>query len=322
MARNACWVGAALLWAGGCLSADSFSWTDDGGALRLEYGDKPVLQYNQAPVAQPDGVADVFARSAYIHPIWSTAGQVITDDFPSDHYHQRGLFLAWTKTQFGELHPDFWNLGSKTGRIVCTGIDSQSAGADEATLVTLHEWQAYQDEQWTPVLNERWTLRVSAAQGVWVIDLESEQSCATDAPVILPKYHYGGMSYRGAREWLEDPAKCVVLTSAALERAASDGSAAEWCFMGGELGEGFGGATLMDHPDNPRHPNQLRVHPTVPYFGFMLPQGGEYEIGADVPHTFRYRILIHAQMPTAESIDALLGGSETPAPEARPTPGK
>jgi hypothetical protein len=287
----------------------AFDWTDENGALRLSWDGQPVLQYNYETVEPPEGVGDAFARNAYLHPVWSPTGQIVTDDFPADHYHQRGIFLAWTKTEFGDLHPDFWNLGSLTGRIICEQVESKDADAAGATLVTKHLWQARRGEAWVPVLRETWTIRVHAPTAAdadcWTMDLTSRQECATDTPLVLPVYFYGGFAYRGARAWLEQRDLAWALTSEGKARQSADRTTGKWCVMGGPLGDGWGGATVMDHPGNLRHPNWLRVHPSIPYFGYMLPQAEAFTFEPGKEHLFRYRILVHSSQPTAEQLEAL-----------------
>ncbi|MGQ9733262.1 MAG: PmoA family protein [Candidatus Zipacnadales bacterium] len=288
-------------------SQGGFEWSKVNGALRLSWETRPVLQYNVEIVQPPEGGAEVFARNAYIHPLWNPRGDVVTDDFPPDHYHQRGLFLAWTKTEFGDLHPDFWNLGSKTGRIVHQAVEIMEANAASATLRVTHEWQALQKEEWLPVLTEHWTIQAHAPAmtppEIWVLDLISEQQCASDKPLVLPQYFYGGMAYRGSRHWLDHPELVTVLTSEGLGRLAANETSAKWCLMGGPLEHGFGGVTMMDHPDNPRFPNRLRVHPKVPYFGFMLPQAESYVIEPTAKLRLRYRILVHAVQPDEDTLN-------------------
>ncbi len=287
----------------------AFEWTDENGALRLSWDGKPVLQYSRELVQPPEGVGEAFARNAYLHPVWSPTGRIVTDDFPSDHYHQRGIFLAWTKTEFADLHPDFWNLGSRTGRVRFQELPTRDATAQGAVLGVKHVWQANAGDEWVPVLNETWTIRVHAPAAetpdYWILDLTSQQECATDTPLVLPEYFYGGFAYRGAREWLENRDIVWALTSEGKDRQAADRTTGKWCAMGGELGDGWGGATVMDHPGNLRHPNRLRVHPNVPYFGYMLPQAEAFTFEPGQEYVFKYRILIHAAKPTAEQLEAL-----------------
>ncbi|MBM3335579.1 PmoA family protein, partial [Candidatus Sumerlaeota bacterium] len=75
--------------------------------LRLFEGDKPVLVYNFGMMLG-GSAPEKFRRSSYVHPIYGLDGEVLTDDFPRDHYHHRGLFWAWVRVDFGGQTYDPW----------------------------------------------------------------------------------------------------------------------------------------------------------------------------------------------------------------------
>jgi hypothetical protein len=78
-------------------------------SLGLWDGKQPVLVYNHG-VLLKDGVPANRARSTYVHPLYGLDGEVLTDDFPKDHYHHRGLFWAWPHVKIGERQYDLWDL--------------------------------------------------------------------------------------------------------------------------------------------------------------------------------------------------------------------
>lgn len=51
------------------------------------------------------------SRNNYFHPVYDLNGNVITEDFPKDHPHQRGLFWAWHELLIdGEKVADQWDI--------------------------------------------------------------------------------------------------------------------------------------------------------------------------------------------------------------------
>ncbi|MGZ8921068.1 MAG: DUF6807 family protein, partial [Limisphaerales bacterium] len=75
--------------------ADRFFFTNiTDKSLAIYEGRLPVLVYNHGVIHRA-GVPTDRARSTYIHPLYGLDGEVLTDDFPKDHYHHRGLFWAW-----------------------------------------------------------------------------------------------------------------------------------------------------------------------------------------------------------------------------------
>jgi len=93
-----------------------FAFVEEVGKwVRLTFKGRPVWQYNYG-VAAPPGAGELNATSGFLHPVWSPNGAIVTDWGPQDHYHHRGIFFAWTKTKWGKLAPDFWNLFAGSGR--------------------------------------------------------------------------------------------------------------------------------------------------------------------------------------------------------------
>jgi hypothetical protein len=70
--------------------------TDEGYSF-LEDG-REILFY-QRKAKSLDGR---FSRSDYVHPLYSLDGGVITEDFPPDHLHHRGVFWAWHQIWIGD----------------------------------------------------------------------------------------------------------------------------------------------------------------------------------------------------------------------------
>ncbi len=43
-----------------------------------------------------------YSRANYIHPLYSLDGEILTEDFPADHLHHRGIFWAWHQVWLGD----------------------------------------------------------------------------------------------------------------------------------------------------------------------------------------------------------------------------
>ena len=66
----------------------------------------PVLFYRTAPKATAEGT---FSRANYCHPLYGLDGKVLTEDFPRDHPHHRGIFWAWHQVYVGDAPMgDMW----------------------------------------------------------------------------------------------------------------------------------------------------------------------------------------------------------------------
>ena len=88
----------------------AFDLVDQDGAVTVTENGKPVLVYHYQPVAAPTGVLERYTRACYIHPLYGLDGDVLTQDFPLDHFHHRGVFWAWPECTVGGRRMDVWAL--------------------------------------------------------------------------------------------------------------------------------------------------------------------------------------------------------------------
>ena len=284
-------------------------WTferSEGGQLELSHEGRPVFRYNRNPVRHPDHDDPRQPRDAYIHPAYAPSGAVITGDYSKEsHPHHRGLFLAYTKTEVGDLHPDFWNIQGGGGKVHFDRLEGVAAGPVTARFTAFHRWEAERPgADPLVVLRERWDVEAYAIPGspYRLFDLTSTQR-ATDEPMVLPPYRYGGMAYRGPDSFFPEGV-LDVLTSEGYDRVRGDQEPARWVDLTGPIEDGsdtYAGAAIFDHPSNVNHPTPARIHPTrLPFFCFVPSHDEEVTIGPDEPTVFRYRILIHDGHPDAE----------------------
>ncbi len=138
-------------------------------------GHRPVLHYNHAKAALPEGIDTAYSRSGYIHPLFSPSGKILTTIQPPDHIHHYGLWNAWTRTQFRGKPVDFWNLGDKQGRVDYAGTISTLQGEAFQSLKTLHHHVAFDGEGGSDVaLKEELEVRVfNTGKDLNVIDYKT-----------------------------------------------------------------------------------------------------------------------------------------------------
>ncbi len=232
-------------------------------SLILKKNAKPVLQYNQSAVPAPDGASPLYERSGFIHPLWSPNGHVLTRIQPPDHLHHVGIWNPWTKTTFQGRHVDFWNLGSGLGTVRFAGFVSKTHGPVFGGFQTRQEHVDFSAPGPDLVaLNELWDVRVwNIDSPMYLWDLQTTLSCATDSSINLEAYRYGGgIGFRATEAWTKD--NCSVLTSEGKTRAHADGSRARWCLVQGEMPDGeTAGILFMSFPENREFPEPMRVWP-------------------------------------------------------------
>ena len=223
-------------------------------ALIIRQHNQKVMQYNVAEVFPPDTVNPIYRRSAFIHPLWSPSGNVLTRINPPDHRHHLGIWNPWTKTRFEGHSTDFWNLVEGQGTVKFGGFNALISGPVYGGFKVRQEHVDFQCKGGDKVaMNEEWDVRIwnigsYSGVKVWLWDLTTTLSCATSSSVMLEAYRYGGgIGFRGNEAWTNK--NSWVLTSEGKERKDADGSRARWCDVGGEFpGNGTSGILFMSNP--------------------------------------------------------------------------
>jgi hypothetical protein len=278
---------------------------DSPPAVTIRIGDKPVLVYNKATLQPPDGADPVFARSGFIHPLYTPSGNIVTDDFPPDHFHQHGLFFAWVNTTFERRNVDFWNQAERKGDVEHLSVtDVRSGDVFAELVVVLRHLDKSAVEGPKAALEETWTVRVYNVADPFLIDFISEQRTAGASALTVNDYHYGGMAIRGARQWTEHSGSDM-LTSEGKHRIDGNHTRPNWVEIYGPVDGTSAGAVLMGATDNFRYPQPVRLHPSMPYFCFAPMVAGEFRIDPGQVYRSRYRIAVHDGPPNRADNDRI-----------------
>jgi len=298
-------------------------------AITVTVDGKPVLTYNKATLTGPEGTEPYFKRSGHIHPIWNPDGQIVSGDFPSDHKHQHALFFAWTKCEFEGRKMEFWNQKLELGRIAHEKVLKVESGKTSGGFTVQLTYMDIAKGRSNPILHETWTVRVyDDAKDHFRFDLTSKQKCATDSPLKIQEYHYGGMALRGSNEWIdtslrdeirkweqakeknprahvaEPKRKYNYLTSESLKWREGNHSRPNWVSLHGKIDGKATGIAVLSHPSNFRSPQPVRLHPNMPYFCWAPMVLGEFEIAPGKPYVSKYRYIVHKGAPKAEKLNA------------------
>ncbi len=266
-------------------------------AIHLRVDDRDMLKYHTAVVEPPEGLDPRYRRSGFIHPLQTPSGAVVTEAFPEDHAHQHGVFFAWVDTTFEGRPVDFWNQAKGTGTVEHIRVNRCTDGPVFAEFdVMLRHVDLSAPGGPRPALNEYWTVRVYNRKDLFLIDIESRQQCAGESPLVLNEYHYGGMAWRGPTAWL-GKANSEFYTSGGQRRADGNHTRPEWVQAHGLIDGSPAGLTLMQHPENFRYPQPVRLHPDKPYFVFSPQVLGEFTIEPGQTYVSRYRMVLEDGPP-------------------------
>jgi hypothetical protein len=277
--------------------------------LNLKIHGRPVFSFVTTPQSLPDqDIKPVFLRGGYIHPVFTPSGRLVTDDYPSDHYHHHGIWFAWTKTEFEGRYPDFWNVGDGTGKVEFAFVDSAWKGPVHAGFKSQQRYVALTGPAPKTALNEEWEVRLynvgQSDKRYYLFDIVATQQCAGASPLVLEEYRYGGMGIRGHRNW-KDKSKVWFLTSEGKTRENGNATRGRWCHISGPVDDQMVGIAVLDHPDNLRSPQPMRLNPDDPFFNYAPSQLGRFEIKPGEKFVLRYRYVVADGAADASELNRL-----------------
>ena len=220
------------------------------------------------PGAEPDPAAVTYVCQpgvrAYLHPVRAVASaQVLTQDRPSDHPWQHGIFTG--------LHAvaglDFWTEhrtpATEHGTIVHVSVTDVALDDGGARWTATNAWNGPTGRTLL-IENQDWQVH-PPAEDHYLIDLIWRLRAAGD-PVTIGRYDYGGLAVR----LVSHPQRRHVNSAGQAGPATSEARAA-WCdvsapFDGAPawtaadiLASAWHGIAVLDHPDNLGYPAAWRV---------------------------------------------------------------
>jgi len=256
--------------------------------ILIEEEGKPVLQYNYWTVDRPDRHAQVSPenriysrpRSNYIHPLYGLAGEVMTEDWPVDHPHHRGIYWAWPEVDYrgerGDLHALQRVFAYPTGRYWVTD------GAVFAEILAESLWRWEHAE---PMVQEWARIRVYRRSAAGrCIDLTFYITALKELVLLARRGTnlYGGLNMRLSAI---EGQKFVHHTQGKQAWAGAFG-----VFPGAKEA---GGLLIFPHAENPHHPPDWVEYPNLNWIQPTFPGAGvRYELKPGKPLTLRYRLWV------------------------------
>ena len=228
----------------------------------MAHGSRELVAYNHAEMMPPTGVNPAYRRSAFIHPLRSPSGEILTRIQPPDHYHHYGIWNPWTKTIINGREIDFWNLVKEEGTVRFSGYLEQNQGVLYSGIKTHHTHIYFEQDSEHLAINEVWDVRLwdLGLSDAYLLDLTVSLNTPLANGIVMDAYRYGGgLGFRATERWHRESS--TVLTSEGKHRADADGEGARWMIVEGVSDFGRSGILFMSHPGNRMHPEPIRVWP-------------------------------------------------------------
>ncbi len=275
-------------------------------SLKMWEGDRPILVYNHGVMSR-EGVPASYNRACYVHPLYGLDGEILTEDFPKDHYHHRGVFWGWPHVRIGDLESQTWVPTDKI-LVRLVRFARRQAGPGEARLAVENSWSAGNRRAG----REDVEIVVHTADATGRnIDFDLSWT-ALGIPVTLRGAEgksYGGFTLR----FNTRPKEAGGIPERQVRIAVPGGVSTKdlpetrlpWADLTAPFpgARGRSGAAIFIHPSHPDYPpTWLTRHYGVLCVGWPGVKGGTLEPGKTA--RCRYRIWIHRGDPEVDEIKA------------------
>jgi hypothetical protein len=253
-------------------------------SIQLRENGQPVYTYNHGVMLAEDAPADR-ARCCYLHPLYSPAGVVVTDDFPKDHYHHRGVFSAWSIVSIDGKRHDLWLMKGIRKRF--ERWHERKAGPESARLAVENGWYAGEEKVVRenleivahPARDGRRSLEFSLSIRAFSREI-GIQGDPTD------QKGYGGFSVRFA------PRKdTVITTDSGVEAKDTNMVPHAWAELAATYPAGRAALRIDIDPTNPGAPNGWCLR----HYGFLgvnYPGNEMFTLMPGQPLNLRYTVTV------------------------------
>ncbi len=302
----------------------NFNINIDQEKLEITQSGEKILHYRIADKYPPEGSNPLYKRSAYIHPLWTPGGEILTTIQPKDHLHHYGIWSPWTKTHIKDREIDYWNLAKGEGTVKHTALQKSYSGELFAGFSSLHEHIDFGNKGPDRVtMLETWNIRswsTFSGNPVRIIDYHTNLYNHISDTIIFNAYRYGGgLAFRATAKWNKE--NCRVLTSEGKTRKDADGERARWCIIEGAsaVKEGTSGILFLSHPFNYDHPEALRVWPEDAaggtgelMFNYCPTRIKDWIIESGKNYQLNYRMIVYDGKMTVEIAEKFWNGFAYP----------
>jgi hypothetical protein len=267
-----------------------YHWENEQKQVNVTEAKLPVLRYNFDATPVPKNIRPEFARGDYISPLYGPAGQVLTEDYPTDHEHHRALNWSWATILWkGDMRDLFavrgiWARPLRMNRVysgpVLAIIDAESQWKWDDQIPVMQEqvviraFRQVDDCRFIDIelrLNDAYSgfcLRMAPASGQTIV-------MHTDPPEVSPRRSWADYSANFFGSWTDYSPEAVGA-------------------------KGRSGVTVLQHHSNPMYPSEWMKYPGLNFFQPAFPGGKAIPLPKGKTVTLKYRLWIHPEAASEE----------------------
>jgi type 1 glutamine amidotransferase len=276
-----------------CAAHAEFRLRDIGGkSLELTENGAPVFVYNYGTMLKEGAPADR-ARCCYLHPVYAPNGAVVTDDFPKDHWHHRGISWMWPVVKVEGKTYDLWTIKGILARF--EKWHRKQAGSRQAAISFQDGW--YIGER-KVVQEDVEIVAHPVAAGRRVLDftirLRAMQESVEIAGEPDANKGYGGFNIRFAPR-----TGTTIAVPGSADIKDSDLQPQPWAELTGDFNGKRAATRITIDPGNPAAPGWCLRH--YGFLGVEFPGLQAYKLDRQTPLVMKFRVSL-AEAPSLPKV--------------------
>lgn len=269
---------------------DPFTVHESEEGIELLENEHPVFFYQRKPKLNQDTVG----FNNYLHPVYSLKGDTLTEEFPEDHPHHRGVFWAWHQLYINDSSiGDGWMMQNLSTDV----IDAKATlETDHAHLDAHVLWKSTAFENGKPFVEEHTSITVYRQLGdLRKIDFE------ISLKALVPGVGIGGSKdikgYGGFCTRIKLPEQLTFKSSNGLvtpqEGQVVAGSWMDFSWTDSTRQVDSSGLAILCHPSTPNYPAPWILRQQGSMQNIVFPGAERIQLSMDQPTVLRYRLIIH-----------------------------
>ena len=285
------------------LKGQKFKTLHDTEGLALLEGKDSILFYQRKSKSM-DGK---YERANYIHPLYGLNGEVLSEDFPDDHLHHRGIFWAWHQNRIdGKQVADGWAIENMTWDVKGLRAVTSKKKADIHAEVL---WKTTADENKGAVdlVLEKTTVTVYPTEKhSRTIDFSISLTALVEGLEIGGSEDVKGYSGFSLRVKLPED---INFTSQGevLQPKTEAVEGGPWLDMTGTFSPGLpsSGIAVFCHPQYPKKKQPWILRSARSMQNPAFPHTELAKVGTKDPLVLKYRVVIHDNTVGSEALEEM-----------------
>jgi len=255
--------------------------------IELSEGGNTVFFYQ----CVPKQASEKMSFNNYLHPVYNLKGEIITEEFPPDHLHHRGIFWAWHQVYLDNQRlGDSWMMENISNDVshVETRLNKNNAQLNARVL-----WKSSELKEGKPFIEEETSIIVHSKEtNLRKIDFEIVLKPLVQGIQIGgsdDEKGYGGFCVR-----IKMPEDLIFMSETGQVTPQNlQIVAGSWMDFSASFDNGGekSGLALLCHQSTPNYPAPWILRQEASMQNVVFP--GRERVKLDKPVVLRYRVIIH-----------------------------